>query len=261
MSQSNDEIVWCVHWPLNASGEGMSGQPLTPAWLDALWALRGYVLYNNGERPQFKIAESRYADTDPADFASYHLLAYRSGNLIGCGRLFPLPKDIMGLTESFLGKDMLEKMLQDLGAGRAEAIEGGRWLAHPAHRDHGTGMLLAAAGVALARHLGYRILFCSVGTKNQQHRVLARLGFKTVPTCKLFYSKIFADTLQVMYIVPSEPTPHFEVVMDTMAEKLELAGKSSRIPKYLPCLSNSDCAQADPTRGNSIDHEVARPEV
>jgi Acetyltransferase (GNAT) domain len=228
MSQSNDGLVWCAHWPLTASGEGMSGQPLTPDWLDAVWALRGYVLYNNGERPQFKIAESRYADRDPADFASYHMLAYRNGELVGCVRGLPLPNDIKGLTESFLGKDTVERMLQDLGTGRAEAIEAGRWLAHPDHRDHRVGMLLAAAGVALARHLEYRILFCSVGTKYQQHRVLARLGFKPVPTVKSFYSNFFADTLQVMYIVPSQPTPHFEAMMNLMAQKLELAEKSSR---------------------------------
>jgi hypothetical protein len=226
MLQNNDGLVWCAQWPLNASGAGMAGQPLMPAWLDAVWALRGYVLYNHGQRPQFKIAESRYADPDPADFASYHLLAYRNSTLVGCVRLLPLTTGAMGLTESFLGKAMLEQMLQDLGTGRAEAIEGGRWLTHPDHRDHRLGVLLAAAGVALARHLGYRILFCSVGTKDHQHRVLARLGLTPVSTVKSFYSHTFADTLQVMSIMPSQPTPHFAAMMDWMAEKLGLIKES-----------------------------------
>jgi hypothetical protein len=60
------------------------------------------------------------------------------------------------------------------------------------------------------------------------------LGFKPVPTVKSFYSNFFADTLQVMYIVPSQPTPHFEAMMNLMAQKLELAEKSSRTLGLLP---------------------------
>jgi hypothetical protein len=130
-----------------------------------------------------------------------------------------------GLTESCLGKEPLAQVLQDLGVGRAEAIEGGRWLAHPAHRGHRLGVLLAAAAVALARHLGYHLLFGSVGTKNKQHRVLARLGLRPVPTVESFPSDTFADTLQVMSIVPSQPTPHFGALMDIMVEKLGLTSK------------------------------------
>src|SRR5262245_27859970 len=150
MQQSNERFVWWAHWPLTASGADLSGQPLTPAWLDAVWSLRGSVLYNNGQRPQFKVAENRYADPDPAAFAAYHLLAYGDSKLVGCARLLPLTNGATGLTESCLGKGPLAQMLQDLGAGRAEAIEGGRWFAHPDHRNHRLGVLLAAAAVALA---------------------------------------------------------------------------------------------------------------
>jgi predicted GNAT family N-acyltransferase len=225
MQQSNDRFVWWAHWPLTAPGAGLSGQPLPPAWLDEIWSLRGYVLYNNGQRPQFKVAEHRYTDLDPADFASSHLLAYGDGKLVGCARLLPLTNGSTGLTESCLGKGPLEQMLQDLGVERAEAIEGGRWLAHPDHRHHRLGVLLAAAAVTLARHLGYRILLCSVGTQNKQHRVLACLGLRPVPTVASFYSETFADTLQVMYITPSQPTPHFGATMDMMVEKLGLTRK------------------------------------
>jgi GNAT superfamily N-acetyltransferase len=225
MQHSNNGFIWWAHRPLTASGAGMSGPPLPPAWLDAVWSLRGYVLYNNGQRPRFKIAENYYADPDPADFASYHLLAYGDSKLVGCARLLPLTRGATGLTESCLGKGPVAQMLQELGAGRAEAIEGGRWLAHPDHRNHRLGVLLAAAAVALARHLGYRILLCSVGTKNKQHRVLARLGLRPVPTVEPFYSDTFADTLQVMYIVPSQPTPHFGATMDMMVGKLGLTRK------------------------------------
>src|SRR5262245_29285614 len=133
MQQSNDGFVWRARWPLTASGVSLSGQPLPLAWLSEVWSLRGYVLYNNGQRPQFKVAADRYADPDPADFASYHLLAYRNSTLVGCARLLPLTTGATGLTESCIGKEPLEQMLQDLGVGRAEAIEGGRWLAHPEH--------------------------------------------------------------------------------------------------------------------------------
>ncbi len=221
MRRANEELIWKVCSPPGVSAA--TRPPLIPAWLDEVWSLRGYVLYDNGKRPGFRVAENCYADPDPADCAAYHVLAYDNAKLVGCVRILPLTPDASSLTESLLGTGPLEQLLRDLGAERTQTAEAGRWLVHPEHRYHNLGIFLAAAGIALARQLEYRIVFCSVGTKDKQHRVLARLSIKPVPIAvESFYSDTFADTLQVMHINPTQPSPRFRAMMDRMAERLRL---------------------------------------
>jgi hypothetical protein len=223
MNQSNPALIWRVHGPQMSSGTGKLRSQRVPSWLNEIWALRGYVLYNHGERPQFKVAENLYTDPDPADFGAYHLLAYSNRKLVGCVRLLQLGKGFTGVTESFLGKGALEQLLLNLGTERAKTIEGGRWMAHPDYRQSRLGVFLACAAGAMARHLGYHVLFCPVGTKDKQNRVLARLGLKPAPGVKPFYCETFVDTLQVMYFLPARPTVGSGIMMDTMARTMGLA--------------------------------------
>src|SRR5437879_2223797 len=166
-------LRWYVHSPL-VPPETIGAWPATvPSWIEALWAFRGAVLYDQGRRPEFRTADGRLVDSDPLDVRAYHVLAYRNNTMVGCARLTPLAPEVTSLTETLLGERRFAQMLRDLGVGRAVAIEGGRWLVHPAHRCRGLGVQLVGAGGALARQLGYRVVFSPVGTKTRQDHVLA----------------------------------------------------------------------------------------
>ena len=215
-------LRWYVHAPLVPS-ETTGAQPATvPSWLEALWAFRGGVLYDQGRRPQFRTADGRLVDSDPLDVCAYHVLAYRDNTMVGCARLIPLAPEVTSLTETLLGERRFAQMLRDLDVGRAAAIEGGRWLVHPAHRCRGLGVQLVGAGVAVARQLGCRVVFGPVGTKAHQDYMLARLGWQPVPSLPLLDCAVFADTLRVMAIATHQPTSLLRRLMATMASTLGL---------------------------------------
>ena len=215
-------LRWSVHDPL-VPAEATGAWPTTiPSWLEALWAFRGAVLYDQGRRPQFRKADGRLVDSDPLDVRAYHVLAYRDNTMVGCARLIPLAREVPSLTETLLGERRFAQMLRDLGVGRSGAIEGGRWLVHPAHRCRSLGVQLVAAGGAVARQLGRRVVFGPVGTKTHQDYMLARLGWQPVLSLPLLDCTVFADTLRVMAIATHKPTPLLRRLMATMANTLGL---------------------------------------
>jgi hypothetical protein len=161
-------------------------------------------------------------DVDPLDSTAHHLSVRVAGVVAGCVRLLPLPDYDKGLTEQLIGPDRFAGMLRGLGVDRSESIEGGRWLVDPLHRSAQLGVLLAAGGVAVARALGFRVLFCPVGTRKNQDRVLARLGLAAIPNLPLIAAPHLDDDLRVMYVFPSRPVPHFRELMDRMAVELQL---------------------------------------
>ena len=215
-------LRWHLHDPLVPPETTGAWLATVPSWLEALWAFRGAVLYDQGRRPQFQTADGRLADPDPLDVRAYHVLVYWDSTVVGCARLLPLSCEVASLTETLLGERRFAQMLRDLGVGPAGAIEGGRWLVHPAHRCRGLGVQLVGAGGAVARRLGYQVVFAPVGTRAQQDHVLARLGWQPVPSLPLFDCAVFADTLRVMAITTQRPAPPLRRLMATMASTLGL---------------------------------------
>jgi hypothetical protein len=126
------------------------------------------------------------------------------------------------LTERLIGPDRFAAMFRSVGVERSNSIEGGRWIVDPLHRSARLGVLLAAGGVAVARTLGFRMLFCPVGTRGGQARALARLGLAPVPELPLIAAPELDDELQVMYVFPDQPTVHFHDLMNVMAAELKL---------------------------------------
>ena len=84
------------------------------------------------------------------------------------------------------------------------------------------GVLLAGGAVTAAHAFGFELLFCSVGTRDGQDRILSRLGLRRVPALPLVPVPEFNDELCVMYIQPDRPMPYFAELMAEMDVELKL---------------------------------------
>jgi hypothetical protein len=168
-------------------------------------------------------------DLDGLDSTAHHLSVRIAGVVAGCVRLLPLPDDDKCLTEQLIGPVRFAEILRGFGVDRSECIEGGRWIVDPAHRSAQLGVLLAAGGVAVARALGFQVLFCPVGTRKTQDRMLARLGLAAIPNLPLIAAPHLDDDLRVMYVFPSHPVPNFRELMDKMAGELQLPQNQSSL--------------------------------
>ena len=205
-------ISWELHKPDAAS----------LSRLDEISELRGRVLYDNGRRPAFRLPSGRFADSDPLDRHAYHIIARNDGNSVGCVRNVPGTEDVTFITERLLGERRFAEMLAAFGVERKAAVECSRWMVDPEFRSLRIGVLLAAGAVTAAQAFGFKLLFCSVGTRDRQDRVLSRLGLRHVPELPLIPVPEFDDELCVMYIQPHRPTPGFAELMAEMDVELNL---------------------------------------
>ena len=103
----------------------------TPAWLVELSEMRGRVLYAEGRRPAFRLANGRFADPDPLDVYAYHLVAYAATGAVGCIRLVPLADLPECFSEHLVGHQAFAQALDALQMTRPQAVEGGRWMVVP----------------------------------------------------------------------------------------------------------------------------------
>jgi hypothetical protein len=223
-------LSWQLRLPL-AETMQREGSPL-PSWLSYVRSLRGSVLFDNGKRPQFIARDGRFFDADPIDLCSHHILAYDGTRLIGCVRIHRLvPNGPACVSERIFGAKRFSAMLHELGVARTQTVEIGRWVVHPAYRatSRPSGQL-AAASAALAmslRHgvLGERgIVVCSVGTRDRQDLLLARIGLAPVPAMDPVDCDDFNDKVWMMYCSNAQQLhPRFRRMMDEMSKTLGLA--------------------------------------
>jgi N-acyl-L-homoserine lactone synthetase len=206
----------------------------SPDWLEEISELRGRVLYENGRRPAFRLPIGRYADPDPLDVHAYHIIARSGGKAVGCVRTVPIAEGVVGITECLLGQKQFAEMLTSLDMDRRDVVESSRWTVDPFFRASRIGVLLAAGGVAVARALGFKLLLCSVGTRNKQDIILSRLGVRRVAGLSLIPVPEFNDDLCVMQIQPHHPQPHFAELMAEMDAELMLASSRNSDEKNLP---------------------------
>jgi hypothetical protein len=142
--------------------------------------------------------------------------------MVGCVRLVPPVAGLTGITDRVLGPECLAETLASLEVTREQTVESSRWIADPDFRALRVGVMLAAGAVATARALGFKLLFCAVGTRDKQDRVLSRLGLRRVPGIPLVQVPAFDDELCVMYIYPESPPTHLAELMAEMDVALQL---------------------------------------
>jgi hypothetical protein len=230
LSEAPSEFLsWQVRRPLRDSMNG-AGES-SPKWLDEVRSLRGAALFDNGRRPKFKTGDGCYTDSDPIDPYAWHVLAYFSDRLVGCVRVYPLAGNSLPcLTETLLGEKQFRETLLSLGRHRNNAIEIGRWVVDPALRAQrslapGIGVQLAAAAGAIALALVNQsedvnaIAIFSAGSRDNQHRMLSRIGLREVSGIEPLISAEYDDVIRVMYCTKNqEIPPRFQRMMDAMAK-------------------------------------------
>ncbi len=222
-------LSWQVRRPLEDSITGSEGS--SPEWLDEVRSLRGATLFESGRRPKFKTGDGCYQDSDPIDPYAWHVLAYLGDRLVGCVRVYPLAGNRLPcLTETLLGEKQFRETLLGLGRHRDNAIEIGRWVVDPALRVQsslapGIGIQLAAAAGAIALGLvnqsedANAIAIFSAGSRDNQHRMLSRIGLREVSGIEPLISAEYDDVIRVMYCTKNqEMPPRFERMMDEMAK-------------------------------------------
>lgn len=226
-------LSWQLRLPIGDSNHHAAES--FPDWLGEVRSLRGTAFYDNGRRPQFKIDDGCYQDSDPIDLYAWHVLAYAGGSLVGCVRVYPLAEGGPPcLTESLIGEEQFSEMLLRLGKHRDNTIEIGRWVVDPALRAQvslspGIGVQLAAGAGALALMLANQsmdangVAIFSAGSRDKQYLTLARLGLSTVPGIEPVISNEYDDVIRVMYCTKAQELQiRFQRMMDAMAQTIGL---------------------------------------
>jgi Acetyltransferase (GNAT) domain len=226
-------LSWQLRCPLRDSMSGVGES--SPEWLEEVRSLRGAALFENGRRPKFKTGDGCYADSDPIDLYAWHVLAYAGDSLAGCVRVYPLAGNRpLCLTETLLGEQQFRETLRKLGSHRNNLTEIGRWVVDPALRTQnglapGIGLQLAASAGALALTLVNQseapnaMAIFSAGSRDNQYRMLSRLGLKTVYGIEPVVSTDYDDVIRVMYCSSSQKLQRrFQRMMDAMANAMRM---------------------------------------
>ncbi len=191
-------------------------------WVSELQEMRGRVLYDGGRRPRFLKHDGTYADDDPLDALSFHVIVRAQGRMVGCARVTPLSPGVRGVVESTLGEDRFRGMLTEIGAAAETTSEASRWMVVPELRGHGLGFQLVAASWAVGRWLGVRTGFVAAGSRDKQDHMLMKLGAHSVDAVPLIPSDEFADELHVLHFDVQNPSPYMVRWVDRMMNALGL---------------------------------------
>jgi N-acyl-L-homoserine lactone synthetase len=218
MRDCTDEWVWEMRAPVTAQERTFGG---IPEWIEDVWRLRGLVLYDDGRRPQFLGDDGQFADRDPLDLASYHVLGWCAGELVGCIRFIPVT--VPGLTEQVLGCAKFDELLAALKTDRQSTVEVGRWIVHPEYRRHRVALSLVGGCWSYVQRLGFRMAVATVGTRGKQDAILQRTGLNPVPGFPPVPCEAFDDELRTMYAVVREPAPNFRGMVEQMRGRLAQA--------------------------------------
>lgn len=218
MISTATSLAWQLQAPIH-KGENINLSLVGYAWVQELSEMRGRVLFDEGRRPGFQLADGTFADPDPLDTHAYHLLVHSSASLVGCTRVVPLINTPTCITESFLGDEEFDRLLLVLGSTRAQTAEGSRWMVVPEHRGSRLGLSLVAGGIAICRCLGMKTVIVMAGTRDGQDRLLMHLGFHPVPGIALHNAPMFDDHIRLLYLdLLQTPKPLIAVLLDKMTQ-------------------------------------------
>ena len=219
MSRMIDEWRWEVRSPVAEDGDAAEFNT-APDWIEEIQWLRGFVLYDNGRRPQFRTAQGNFADRDPLDLLAYHVLGRFGDRLVGCIRFVPLAVPVPCLTEQVLGRQRFELMLRRLDSSRNTTADVGRWVVHPDFRGHRAALSLVGGCWSYLLTLGFQTAIATVGTRAGQNSILQRAGLARVPEVPPHLSVAFDDELCAMYAVLSNPASNFAGLVRKMERRL-----------------------------------------
>jgi hypothetical protein len=190
-------------------------------WLAEVREMRARVMYEQGRRPFFRLADGGFNDPDPVDLKAYHIIARSQSRAIACARLVPLAVE-SGFLPFTIGAQRFRHILRDLGTARERACEASRWAVVPEWRGKLGPRIVAAAG-AVARWLALDSVFVLACTCRKQDLALMRLGARAIEGLPLFASRISDEDLRLLYFDVSQPSAWMREQMIRSAKLLNLA--------------------------------------
>ena len=174
-------------------------------WLEELQEMRGRVLYAEGRRPSFRLADGSFADANDVDLSAYHLLVRCDERIVACARiLHPIPAS--STVVSSTGPDHVGNLLHRRNVMPDDACEASRWVVEPDFRKLGLGLHVVAASWAVAQWLGVKLAFVMAGTRDRQDRMLMRMGAHAVDDLAAVRSELYDDDLRLLYFDVAHPT-------------------------------------------------------
>ena len=169
---------WRLELPRHAR-QPMHGD--TNRWLAELWEMRGRVIFENGQCPQFRREDGSYSDQDSMDDICYHATVRNAGCLVGCVRLVRLEDAAETWVRHCVGRNEVRQVLAEVGSSEAETGEVGRWVVDPRDRGRHLGWFLMSGVHATAQALGLKTIVGLCGTRKHQDRAFFAMGWKPVP--------------------------------------------------------------------------------
>jgi hypothetical protein len=197
------------------------GSASSGGWLAEVREMRARVLYDQGRRPFFRLADGGFNDPDPVDIEGYHVIARSQDRAIACARLVPLAVE-SGFLPFTIGPQRFEHILRDLGTARERACEASRWAVVPEWRGQ-LGSRIVAASWVVARWLALDSVFVLACTCRKQDLALMRMGARTIKGLPLFASRISDEDLRLLYFDIAQPSAWMREQMIQSAKLLNLA--------------------------------------
>lgn len=186
-----NEVTWIVKPPTIANPEQLTD------WLSPLAEMRGYALYENGQRPYFKIGDNQFLDNDSFDQYSYHILVKLDKKIIGCVRLLPLKPELDCVTSQIIGKETLRNILNNFFENTHGLAEASRWIVHPDYRHTSIGYNLVYALWALAKALNYKFI---ANSGQYSQKLINHYGAVYImDQTKPFFSEQYQDHIYIFY--------------------------------------------------------------
>ncbi|WP_305785744.1 GNAT family N-acetyltransferase [Symbioplanes lichenis] len=164
---------------------------------------RGEVLGGDGFRPAF----ASRTDPHPADPDAYHLIVRNGPAIAGCVSVGPVEALSVSAVRSW-SPELSARLLAERGLDDSAVVEIARLVVAPEWRGRRLGLDLVLGTVALARLLGRRLMWCTAGTRQNQHRLALAIGLRLRAEYGRRDAPELADTLCVLAGDPRDvPAP------------------------------------------------------
>jgi GNAT superfamily N-acetyltransferase len=197
------ELQLEIRSPISGARAEVSEPAASAAWLAELRQFRGRVAWNGGQRPAFRLTDGTFADPDPHDVASYHLILRDpgGGQLAACVRYAPL-ENLPTSRIREIDAAMAAEIVAGARCADSDVLEGARLMVDPAWQQRGLATELLLAGTALARALDRPLIWGTAGVREGQERVFLRLGYHCAGT-RLIPAPHYDDDLRIIFCEPA----------------------------------------------------------
>lgn len=202
--------------------------PATPAASDAsilgeLSEFRGRILYDYGRRPRFRREGGEYADDDPLDWASFHVIVRMGLDLVGYIRVRAVIEYAESSFRLLVTRPQFKAALEEMRVAETDCLEVSRWIVAASARGTEIAGALVVSAWAIGRWLGKRRLLATVGSRDGQGTMLARFGGQVLRIVNPKFIPEYDDELVAMQFDLNDPPPRVAAKLRAVGQLLNLA--------------------------------------